>query len=303
MNEIRIGISGWTYPTWRKTFYPKNLVQKKELEFASRSVSTIEINGTFYSAQTPQTFINWYERTPSEFKFSVKASQYVTHIKRLKEVDSEVKRFTEGGLRELKEKLGPILWQFPPNMKFDEAKFREFFKILPSDLRHAVEIRNNSFKDPKYIELLRKHNIAYVIADTADRWVYAEDITADFIYVRLHGFKELYTGGYPKSALKVWADKLKNWESGKTTKKPVLIGEAIKPKSKMKKDMFIYFDNDAKVNAPFDATSMMLLLKDEPGLILPEIDPKETLKRRRGLNEKILSSLQERAVKRKSKAK
>ncbi|MCC2677816.1 MAG: hypothetical protein K0R29_392 [Pseudobdellovibrio sp.] len=298
MSEIRIGISGWTYPPWRKTFYPEKLAQKNELEFASRAVSTIEINGTFYSTQLPQTFVHWYERTPADFKFSVKASRYITHIKRIKEADKEIKRFTEGGLRELKEKLGPILWQFPPNMKFDEDRFKKFFKILPKDLRHAVEIRNDSFKDERYIELLRKYNVAYVIADTANRWVYAEDLTADFVYVRLHGFKELYTGGYTLPALKKWKEKFLCWQAGNTADRPVLIADHIKGRSK-KKDMFIYFDNDAKVNAPFDAAALASLLENENSLVLPEIDPRETLKRKKGLNKRILLRLQDRAIKRK----
>jgi uncharacterized protein YecE (DUF72 family) len=302
MSEIRIGISGWTYPPWRKAFYPEKLTQKNELEFASRSFSTIEINGTFYSTQLPQTFIHWYERTPDDFKFSVKASRYITHIKRIKEVDKEVKRFTEGGLRELKEKLGPVLWQFPPNMKYDPDRFKKFFKTLPKDLRHAVEVRNDSFKDPGYIDLLRKYNIAYVIADTADRWLYAEDLTADFVYARLHGFKELYSGGYPKAALKMWAEKFKLWQIGKTAKNPKLISDPVRT-PKTKKDMYIYFDNDAKVNAPFDAASLMHLLQEEKSLVLPEISPKETLARRKGLSKSYLTTLQDRAIKRKSKKK
>jgi uncharacterized protein YecE (DUF72 family) len=183
-------------------------------------------------------------------------------------------------------------------MKFDKDRFQKFFKTLPKDLRHAVEIRNDSFKDPHYIELLRKYNIAYVIADTADRWVYAEDLTADFVYVRLHGFKELYSGGYTKPALKMWAERIKSWQSGKPAKNPTLIAKhAVKTKGK--KDTFIYFDNDAKVNAPFDAASLMLLLQDESALIMPEVDPKETLKRRIGLSERYLTTLQDRAIKRK----
>jgi len=302
MSEIRIGISGWTYPPWRKIFYPEKLAQKNELEFASRSVSSIEINGTFYSTQLPQTFVHWYQRTPDDFKFSVKASRYITHIKRIKEVDKEVKRFTEGGVRELKEKLGPMLWQFPPNMKFDEDRFKTFFKILPKDLRHAVEIRHDSFKDERYIALLRKYNIAYVIADTANRWIYAEDLTADFVYVRLHGFKELYRGGYTRPALKKWKEKLLCWKEGNTAKNAALISDHVTGRSKKTKDMFIYFDNDAKVNAPFDAASLMLLMENEKTLILPEIHPSETLRRKRGISERVLRKLQDRAVKRKLKS-
>lgn len=161
----------------------------------------------------------------------------------------------------MKEKLGPILWQFPPNMKFYEQKFKTFFKLLPKDLRHAIEIRNDTFNDKRFIELLRKYNLAYVISDSVERWFYDEHLTSDFVYVRLHGFNEIYAGSYTGTALSLWAKKIKKWQRGK--------------------DVFVHFDNNFKVNAPFDAVSLILKLQKLQGLVLPEINPRETLNRKR----------------------
>jgi uncharacterized protein YecE (DUF72 family) len=350
MSEIRVGISGWTYPRWRGTFYPKKLKTKNEMEFATRHVGSIEINGTFYRLQNAATFRDWYERSPENFVFSVKGNRYITHAKRLKDPEEGLANFFATGVLELQEKLGPILWQFPPKMKFDEERFREFFKALPrtpkqaaalakkhkmkfkkdepvrvrtkAKLRYAVEIRDDSFKDPKFIELLREFNIAYVVADTADRWVYAEDQTADFSYVRLHGFKELYAGGYPDQAIREWARKVHAWNQGKIPKGTTLIAPELQSDSVggtrsaktnsrsahrrtsksaiagKHRDVFVYFDNDAKVNAPFDAANLMLHLKRQRDLVLPEESPVELLASRDAVSEKKLLALQDRALNR-----
>lgn len=291
MHEIRIGISGWTYPGWRKAFYPPKLAAKHELEYASSRVSTIEINGTFYHPQPPAVYRSWRERTPQNFKFSVKASRYITHIRRLNDVKTPVRDFCRD-ITHLKEKLGPVLWQFPPNMKFEEERFKNFFKILPKTLRHAVEIRNDSFRDERYIALLRKYNVAYVIADTADRWIYAEDLTSDLVYIRLHGFKELYSGGYPERALDTWAARIKKWRRGASATRPQLIAP---PAKAAPKDVFIYFDNDAKVNAPFDAAALTLKLARQKGLVFPAENPHDLLERKKDISPRRLKALQERA--------
>lgn len=290
MSSFYIGISGWRYAPWRNNFYPKGLTQKKELYFASRSVTSIEINGSFYALQTPERYINWYEDTPEGFVFSVKAPRYITHIKRLNDVEEPIANFFASGVLELKEKLGPILWQFPPSFKFNEEQFREFLSLLPTDvsqaiklakkyhsdfhfdhknflkkkLRHCVEIRNITFVDEKFIELLREFNVAFVIADTAGRWPFAEDITSDFIYMRLHGDTELYNSGYSKEALQRWYEKIKSWSKGVQPRDAKLIGKRAKNPSSL--DIYCYFDNTDKLWAPKDARSLLTLLGMEKRL-------------------------------------
>jgi uncharacterized protein YecE (DUF72 family) len=322
MSEIRIGISGWTYPLWRKTFYPEGVPAKRELEYAADRFATIEVNGSFYRLQKPATFQDWYERAPEHLVYSIKGNRYITHVKRIKDVEPALANFFATGPLELREKLGPILWQFPPNMKFDEARFRKFFELLPrtpkeavslarkhdmqisgddvplvarttAKLRYAVEIRNDTFKTDKFVDLLREFGIAYVIADTAERWVYAEDLTADFVYMRLHGYKELYSGGYTDEAIEMWSDRIRSWSRGKPTNFAQTIAKHVGRAKK--KDVFCYFDNDAKVNAPFDAASLMKSLSDMEELVLPTISPQETLAARKKVSKKFLHALQPRA--------
>jgi uncharacterized protein YecE (DUF72 family) len=283
--KIRIGISGWRYKPWRGEFYPKDLIQKKELYYASRQVNSIEINGTFYSFQSPESFKKWRDETPSDFLFSVKGSRYITHIKRLKDIKIPLANFFASGVLHLNEKLGPFLWQFPPNFQFDENRLQSFFEILPHTmkhavklskeadrrqpdfpasvrnsnqrLRHAIEIRNHSFENPDFIELLRKNDIALVFADTAGKWPYIEDITSDFLYLRLHGDEELYSSGYTDISLKLWAQRIKLWSQGCLPKNSLHL---VDTKFKPLKEVFVYFDNDAKVHAPFDAKRLRDLI-------------------------------------------
>lgn len=282
MAKIRIGISGWRYPPWRGVFYPKDLAQKRELEFASRTLPTIEINGSFYSLKHPENYAAWYDATPSGFVFSVKGSRYITHIRRLREIEKPLANFFASGLFNLKEKLGPFLWQFPPSFTYDAERLEHFFSLLPRDsnealelarkresqmkgrsclsidknrkLRHAIEIRNHSFEDESFIALLRKYKVALVVADTAKKWPLLEDITSDFMYLRLHGEEELYASGYTEKALNHWAKRIAIWSEGGQVKDAKLISNkpALKRKSR---DIFCYFDNDVKVKAPFDATT------------------------------------------------
>ncbi|MBK3871564.1 MULTISPECIES: DUF72 domain-containing protein [Stutzerimonas] len=284
MAGIHIGISGWRYAPWRGDFYPKGLTQKKELRFASRAVGSIEINGSFYSLQTPERYADWYADTPKGFVFSVKGPRYITHVRRLREVDGALANFFASGIFRLKEKLGPILWQFPPSFKFDPALFEAFLRQLPHDteaalaiardceprmegrsylsvdrkrrMRHAVEIRNASFVDPAFVELLRKYQVALVVADTAGKWPHHEDLTSDFVYIRLHGAEELYTSGYTDAALDEWRRRIESWNAGSQPDDARLISSK-KPRRRASRQVYCYFDNDVKVRAPYDARQLL----------------------------------------------
>ena len=209
---VRTGISGWTYAPWRGNFYPSGLSQADELSYASRQVDTIEINGTFYALQRPDSFARWHDETPPGFVFAVKSPRFITHVRRLREIEAPLANFFASGILRLEEKLGPVLWQFPPSFRFSLERLDHFFALLPRDteaaaalaehhsewlaerawartarhreLRHAIEIRHQSFLDPAFIALLRRHRVALVFADSV-AWPYAEDVTADFLYLRL----------------------------------------------------------------------------------------------------------------------
>lgn len=284
--RTRIGISGWNYAGWRGVFYPKDLPHRRELEFASRVLNSIEINGSFYSLQRPTSYRRWYEATPENFLFSVKGARFITHMKKLREVEVPLANFFASGVLALEEKLGPILWQFPPNFGWNVDRFHKFFRLLPKStkeaallgrrhdsklkvrawlkterdrpLRYCVEIRHPSFLVFDFLELLRKFNMAFVFADTAGKWPYAEDLTSDFVYCRLHGDTQLYTSGYGEGALDWWSARLKLWRQGKQPKDAKLVIEKRKPKPH---DVFVYFDNDAKVHAPFDAQALARKMK------------------------------------------
>ncbi|MFL6671991.1 MAG: DUF72 domain-containing protein [Massilia sp.] len=282
--SIYIGISGWRYAPWRGVFYPKDLTQARELEYASRQLPTIEINGSFYSLQRPESYAAWYAATPPGFMFSVKGNRFLTHILRLRDIDGPVANVLASGVFELHEKLGPFLWQFPPNFQFDADRMEHFLSLLPHDtdaalqlarhyeprmegrvsldagkkrkLRHAVEIRHASFVDEAFVALLRKYNVAMVVADTAGKWPNYEDVTADFMYLRLHGDKELYASGYSDEALDRWAERIRAWTTGGQPADARLISPRPPPK-RASRDLFCYFDNDIKVHAPFDARRLI----------------------------------------------
>ena len=282
--RVLIGISGWRYEPWRGVFYPEKLPQASELKFASRMLPTIELNGSFYSLQRPEFYAEWHEDTPEGFVFAVKGPKYITHMRRLKEVETPLANFYASGVLELRDKLGPFLWQFPPQMPFKPERFDAFFDQLPRDteaaaalarrhdhrvegrlslephgkrpLRHAVEIRHESFRDPDFIALLRKHRIALVVADTAGKWPLLEDLTADFVYLRLHGDEELYASGYSEAALDRWAARIDAWRRGEQADDARLASP--KPGARRaSRDVYCYFDNDVKVHAPYDAATLM----------------------------------------------
>jgi len=283
MRRLSIGISGWRYTPWRGTFYPEDWPQKRELEYAASKLNSIEINGSFHSLQRPESYQLWYEQTPKDFVFSVKGGRFITHMKKLRDVETPLANFVASGVLALNEKLGPILWQFPPNMPFDLDRFEAFFELLPRDteagakfakghdaklkhraltrtdrrrpIRHAVEIRRAEFVVPEFMALLRKHQIALVFADTAGRWPYTEDLTADFVYARLHGAEELYVSGYTDAALDWWADRVRAWRKGSEPPDARRLLKA-QPPRRRGRDVYVYFDNDAKVKAPFDAMSL-----------------------------------------------
>jgi len=280
---IRIGISGWRYTPWRGVFYPPGLVQKRELEFASHTFPSIELNGSFYSLQRPESYARWAEDTPEDFVFSVKAPRYITHLRRLREVDKPLANFLASGLLRLGPRLGPLLWQFPPQFRFNPELLEAFLAMLPHStadalslarrrdarmhgrsalaidrdrrMRHAVEIRNESFRDPAFIAMLRRHRIGLVVADTAGKWPLLEDLTADFVYVRLHGDKELYVSGYTDQALARWAGRIDAWSRG-TEAPDAVHASPVRARVLRRRDVFCYFDNDFKVHAPFDAVAL-----------------------------------------------
>ncbi len=262
---IRVGISGWRYEPWRGVFYPEGLAQRRELEYCASHFSTVEINGSFYSLQRPEYYEAWYLATPPGFVFAVKGSRYITHMLRLNDIDRPLANFFASGVLALKDKLGPFLWQFPQMLHFKPERLEAFFELLPRDteqalalarrrdarmtgrsrlaidanrpLRHALEVRHASFVDRRFTSLLRKHGIGLVVADTAGKWPKMLDVTADFVYVRLHGDKVIYTSGYTERALDAWARRIRQWHR--------------------RADVYVYFDNDVKVRAPYDAQTLM----------------------------------------------
>jgi len=287
--KIRVGISGWNYRGWRGSFYPRGLPHSDELFYASREVETIEINGTHYSLQRPDSFAKWYDGTPEDFVFAVKGSRFITHLKQLRDIETPLANFFASGVLRLDEKLGPFLWQFPPRFRFDAERLEHFFSLLPRDteaaaaiaerhdqrlagraftrverkqkLRHAVEIRHSSFLEPTFIALLQQHEMALVFADSV-AWPYAEDVTSDFVYLRLHGSEELYASGYSDEALDDWAARIKLWAKGLEPNDARLTAPGSKPSRCGARDVFVYFDNDAKVRAPFDARALRAKLAD-----------------------------------------
>jgi len=266
VGRILVGISGWTYAGWRGDFYPPGLVQRLELEYAAERLTSIEINGSFYALQRPSSYASWRDRTPDGFVFSVKGGRFITHLKRLRDVEVPLANFFASGVLALGEKLGPVLWQLPETLTYDAEVLDAFLALLPRTtaeaavlarqhdekvagdraltetdddrpLRHALEFRSTTFATEDASSVMRRHGVAAVVADTAGRWPKVEQVTADFVYLRLHGDAELYASGYTPEALDAWAAKCRAWADHG--------------------DVFVYFDNDAKGYAPYDAMALI----------------------------------------------
>jgi uncharacterized protein YecE (DUF72 family) len=287
-HDVRVGISGWRYAPWRGVFYPTGLAQRRELEYASRRLRSIEINGSFYSLQRPSCYQQWYAETPADFVFAVKGGRFISHNKKLKDCEQPLANFFASGVLALEEKLGPVLWQLPPQLGYDADRLARFFDILPrttkdaarlasrhderikhgayleprvdAPIRYALEVRHETFHDPALPKLLEKHDIALCVADTAGKWPFLETVTSDLVYVRLHGDKRLYVSGYGAAALDAWAEKIAKW--------------------RRTRDVYVYFDNDVKVRAPFDAMNLAARLGQGALVSFPRKAQREAVLRR-----------------------
>jgi uncharacterized protein YecE (DUF72 family) len=258
--RIHVGIGGWNFPPWRGVFYPDKLPQTRELEYAASKLTAIEINSTYYGSQKPESFRKWAAQTPAGFKFSVKASRFSTNRRVLAEGADSIKRFLTSGVTELGDRLGPLLWQFAPTKKFDEADFRSFLELLPEKLdglklRHVVEVRHDSFRTPAFIALIRKFNVAVVCAEH-ETYPGIADVTSDFVYLRLQKGKDTIATGYPPKDLDAWAKRLQTFASGGVPKDL----DQVDPKSAPKaapRDVFAYVIHEGKVRAPAAAMALI----------------------------------------------
>ena len=266
MGEIRIGISGWTYAGWRGDFYPRGLPQRAELAYAAERMGSVEVNGSFYSLQRPSSYARWAAETPDDFVLAVKGGRFITHLKRLRDVEVPLANFLASGVLALGPKLGPLLWQLPERLDYDRTLLEEFLAQLPRTttraaelarghddkvkpdrgltetdadrpVRHALEFRSRSFCHDEAFALLAEHGVACVLSDSAGRWPQADADTSDLRYVRLHGDTELYASGYSDEALDRWAERCRAWSADH--------------------DVVVYFDNDAKGHAPWDALRLI----------------------------------------------
>lgn len=290
MGDVRIGISGWRYAPWRGVFYPRGLRQKDELRFAAARFRSVEVNGTFYALQRPESFAAWAAETPEDFLFALKAPRYITHMLRLRGAEAAIANFLASGPLALGAKLGPILWQFPANFRFEPERLEPWLASLPRDtaaaaalarrhdarldgrtflddpagrrpLRHAIEVRHPSFADSDFVAMLRRHGVALVCSDAVG-WPRLMAATApDFVYCRLHGDQELYASGYDDAALDAWADRVLAWaRGGEPADAERVPGAPPADPAPAGRDVFLYFDNDAKVRAPADAAALIARL-------------------------------------------
>jgi uncharacterized protein YecE (DUF72 family) len=272
--SVRVGTSGWRYAGWRGDYYPTGLRQRDELAYLASRLTSIEINGSFYSLQRPTSYQQWRDAVPEAFVFAVKGGRFITHLKRLRDVETPLANFFASGVLSLGTTLGPVLWQLPERVAFDAEVVAAFLELLPrttlaaaelasrhddkvpddravvaaqvdQPLRHALEFRHPSFLAPDATALLRDQGIATVVADTAGRWPQSSHVTSDLVYVRLHGDRELYTSGYDDAALDAWADRCRQWCADGN-------------------DVVVYFDNDAKGHAPYDAERLLDRLDRAP---------------------------------------
>jgi uncharacterized protein YecE (DUF72 family) len=283
--KMRIGLSGWSYQGWRGDFYPQGLPQKQELAYASSHFPSLEINGTFYGLSTPKTMRAWYQTVPDDFVFAVKGSRFITHNKKLNDVGEPLANFMASGILELRDKLGPILWQLGPSLRFDAERIDRFLALLPRDLdavadlageatmerasardrlganhrvRHVIEPRHESFFVEEMASITRRHGVAIAFSHSS-AWPYTEELTAGFVYLRLHGPRALYASGYTGAELEEWAERIRAWSSGSEPDDARRITERDPPRRKHR-DVYVYFDNDSGGHAPRDAVELISLL-------------------------------------------
>jgi uncharacterized protein YecE (DUF72 family) len=280
---IRIGISGWRYAGWRGEFYPDTLPQRAEMDYACSRFPTVEINGTFYSLQRKAYFQAWHDATAADFVFAIKGSRFITHMKQLNDPAQPLANFFGQGVLALGDKLGPVLWQFSQRFRFREERLRTFLEMLPRDheaaarlardhddrakdpaiepradgpIRHVMEVRHESFRVPAFVDLLREHDVALVVSDNPGVYPVMEEPTADLMYLRLHGAEGMYSGSYADPALDHWAHRIRKWSRGREPGDAERITDR-KPPRAAHRDVFVYFDNDQKTRAPFDARRLM----------------------------------------------
>ncbi|WP_249041018.1 DUF72 domain-containing protein [Marilutibacter maris] len=266
IDGIRVGIGGWTFAPWRDNFYPKGLVQRRELEYASRQLSAIEINGTFYGAQKPAVYAKWAAETPDGFMFSLKAPKRVTHAAALARVGAQARAFIDGGLGELGDRLGPILWQLAPQRSFDRDDLAHFLDALPETLdgqrlRHVLEVRHDSFRAPAYLQLARERGVATVFTDS-DRYPSLADISGPFVYARLMRSQSEIDTGYPEADLRQWARRARQWARGGDCDDLPHV-EAANAAAAAPREVFIYFISAAKARNPAAATALIDALRTD----------------------------------------
>jgi len=290
MAEVRIGTSGWLYKGWNDRFYPDTLPRKRVLAYSAERFNSVEVNGSFYSLQRPQTYRSWYEQTPARFLFALKGSRFITHNKKLHDVEGPLANFFASGILLLADKLGPIVWQLPASARFDPERLAAFFAVLPRDtraaarlarrhdhrvaghswtcaigtrpIRHAIEVRNAAFFVSEFVRLARRYDIAVVCSDAPD-WPRVEEVTASFVYVRLHGAERKYVSRYDDAALDAWARRIAHWRSGGEPPDARRITD-LKPPRRKTRDVFAYFDNDYEANAPNDALRLAARVGPQP---------------------------------------
>jgi uncharacterized protein YecE (DUF72 family) len=256
--SIYVGVGGWVFEEWRDNFYPRDLPQKRELEYASRQLTAIEINGTYYGSQKPESFARWHDETPDDFILTLKGPRFATNRRVLAEAGSSIEKFVTSGITRLKKKLGPINWQFMASKKFDPMDFETFLRLLPKShdgvaLRHAVEVRHESFAGADFVALCRRYNVAIIFACDSE-FPLIPDVTADFVYARLMGTTEKERLGYPKAVLQKWAARTKDWAAGESPKK---LGLLAKPAPRKKRDVFLFVIGGAKAKNPAAAMAII----------------------------------------------
>lgn len=275
---IRIGVSGWSYKSWEKSFYPADLPKRRQLEYLTRCFNSVEVNASFYRMQSPSTFASWKERSPEGFVYAIKGSRFISHNKKLRDCEAPLANFFASGVLALGDRLGPILWQLPSSLRYDPERIGDFLALLPRDtsaaaqlaldhdarvrepftrggrkrlLRHALEVRNESYRVPELARQLRRHRVALVISDAAD-WPLFEEVTAPFLYIRMHGSARTYASRYSDAELDRWAERIRKWAGGGQPADASRIS-ALPPPRHRSRDVYVYFDNDQEAHAPHDA--------------------------------------------------